>query len=133
MKKYRIIITVVIFAIVVGGVLLLISRQPSSKPNNTQAASSGAAAIAATITYTSNGFEPASTTVKSGDTVAIKNTSDENMQFESNPHPVHTDDTDLNVGLVTPGQTKTFTVTKKGSFGFHNHLDPSDTARITIE
>jgi hypothetical protein len=40
---------------------------------------------------------------------------------------------DLNVGLVAAGQSKTFIVTKTGTFGFHNHLNPSQKASITIQ
>jgi hypothetical protein len=53
--------------------------------------------------------------------------------MQSNPHPVHTDDTDLNVGPVAPGKSKTVVLNKKGTFGFHNHLNTSETAEITIE
>lgn len=112
----------------------------SSGSSNTGTSSSGSSSsnnseqqAAATITYSDSGFSPALTTVNSGDMVAVKNTSSGELQFDSNPHPVHTDDTDLNLGTVESGQTRTFTVTKKGSFGFHNHLNPSDSARITIQ
>jgi len=94
--------------------------------------SAPAAAAAATITY-SNGFSPAMTTVKSGQTVTFKNSSSSDIQVDSDPHPVHTDDTDLNVGTISPGQSKTITVTKVGEFGFHNHLNPTDKANITIQ
>jgi plastocyanin len=92
-----------------------------------------AAPVAATITYTDNGFSPANTTVKSGDSVRITNKSSQPLQMDSDPHPVHTDDEDLNVGEVAPGESKTFTVTKKGNFGIHNHLDPSMTAKIDVQ
>ncbi len=49
------------------------------------------------------------------------------------PHPIHTDDPDLNVGTVKPGESMTFTVTKTGEYGYHNHLNPSDKGRITVE
>lgn len=88
---------------------------------------------AATITYSDSGFSPSTVTVKSGDTVAIKNTSSSDMQFDSDPHPVHTDDEELNAGPVTPGQTVTFTVTATGTYGYHNHLNPSDTGTIVIK
>lgn len=94
--------------------------------NNTQS-------VAATITYSNDGFSPSTITVQAGDTVAIKNASDHDMQFDSDPHPVHTDDTDLNAGLVSPGQTITFTVNKTGTFGYHNHLNPSQTGTIVIQ
>lgn len=142
-KLIAIIAAIVILA---GGGYLIFHKSPSNTSDSSATTSNGTSSngtsgesnststeAAATITYSASGFSPASTTVKSGDTVAIKNTSSGDMQLDSNPHPVHTDDTDLNVGTVGSGQTKTFTVTKKGTFGFHNHLNPTDTATIVVE
>jgi plastocyanin len=111
------------------------SSSPQANPSQSGSpvASSVATAAAATITYGSGGFSPALTTVKSGQSVTFKNTSSQEVQVDSNPHPVHTDDTDLNVGSITPGQSKTVTLTKTGNFGFHNHLNPGETARIAIQ
>jgi plastocyanin len=86
-----------------------------------------------TITFDGSQFSPATLTVKSGTMVTIKNTSSQDVQMQSNPHPTHTDDSDLNVGIVSAGQSKTFTVTNKGTFGYHNHLNPSTQGKITIE
>lgn len=102
----------------------------SASPSSSPAAS---AASAATITYDAGGFKPATTTVKSGDAVTFTNSSSSAIQVDSDPHPVHTDDTDLNVGTIAPGASQVITVTKKGSFGIHNHLDPSMKAAITIQ
>ena len=55
------------------------------------------------------------------------------MQFDSDPHPIHTTNQELNVEIVEPGEVKTFTVTKTGTFGYHNHLNPSQTGKIIIE
>jgi len=97
---------------------------PSANPN---------AKVAATIIYSDNGFEPASVTVKSGDTLQVTNSSSRNVQFDSDPHPAHTDNSELNVGVVTMGKSTTFVVTKSGTFGFHNHLKSSDKGSITVE
>jgi plastocyanin len=88
---------------------------------------------AATIVYDGKGFSPSSLTVKAGTAVGIKNTSNQALQFDSDPHPAHTDDTDLNANFVSPGETKTITVVKTGTFGYHNHLIPSQTGSITIQ
>jgi len=128
---------IIVAVIVLGGGFLLFrmvgTNSSSTSKNDAQSTASTTQQASATITFSNSGFTPSKTTVKSGDTVAIKNTSSSDVQMESDPHPAHTDDTDLNVGLVNPGQTKTFTVTKTGTFGFHNHLNPSDTGRITIQ
>lgn len=86
-----------------------------------------------TIAYNGESFSPSQLTVKSGATVTIKNTSSRQLQMQSEPHPVHTDDPDLNVGTVAPGQSKTFTVAQKGASGYHNHLNPSERGTITVE
>ncbi|HTJ73525.1 MAG TPA: cupredoxin domain-containing protein [Verrucomicrobiae bacterium] len=133
MNKKMIIIAVVIALVVIGSAATAyVISQNAGAPSNKPASESSSQATA-TITYSDSGFSPSLTTVKAGDTVAIKNTSSGDLQFDSDPHPVHTDDTELNVGTVAPGQTATFTVTTKGTFGFHNHLNPGDKASITIQ
>lgn len=85
------------------------------------------------ITYSNNGFSPASLTVKAGSTVTIKNDSSRLLQFDSDPHPEHTDNPELNIGTISPGQSKSITVTKTGSHGYHNHLNDSDTGTLVVE
>lgn len=137
------VIAVIAAVVLVGGVFLLVhasssSSSSSAKTTSTTSQSSTPAAstpatVAATITYSSAGFSPALTTVKAGDTVKITNTDSEAMYLASDPHPTHTDDPDLNVGAINPGESKTFTVTQKGSYGFHNHLNPTEKGKIDIQ
>lgn len=152
----KIAITVIILAVVGAGVYVAMSGKDdsSSKSNSSQTSSnstdtsanssdsssssssdsaSDASEVAATITYSDSGFSGGTVTVKAGDTVAVKNTSSSELSFNSDPHPAHTDDPDLNVGVVASGETKTFTVTQTGTYGFHNHFNPSDKGKITIE
>ena len=135
MRRILLALGVVIVLVIVG--LALANRNDSPSASNSQSpsqsASQSTAQSAATITYDSNGFSPALTTIKSGDSVTFVNKTSDEIQVDSDPHPVHTDDTDLNVGAIAPGQSMTVTLTKKGTFGFHNHLDPTDRARITIQ
>lgn len=86
-----------------------------------------------TITYTDDGFSPNTLTVNSGDTLTIRNTSSDSLQFDSDPHPQHTANPELNVDLVESGESKTFKVTAKGSHGYHNHLRSEHTGKITVE
>jgi plastocyanin len=132
----KIVWIIVAVIVIIGGVIgvyAVMQKNAEAPSNPTTSTSDSSKKAAATITYSDSGFSPSKTTVKSGDTVAIKNTSSSDMQFDSDPHPVHTDDEELNAGTVAPGQTVTFTVTTKGTFGFHNHLNPSDTGSITVE
>lgn len=88
---------------------------------------------AASITYTSSGFEPSSLTVKSGDTLKITNDSGSSLSFNSDPHPAHNENPDLNAGDIEDGQSKTITVTAKGTWGFHNHFNATDRGTITVQ
>ncbi len=149
MKKSMVIILVIVVAVAAGGAYVLAKNSkktdantpaqttntPSTTPAPTSSQSSSQSTPAAqnTITYSSSGFSPATLTVKSGTTVMIKNDSSSLLQFDSNPHPAHTDDTELNVGSISPGQSKTVTVTKTGSHDYHNHLNPSDTGTLVVQ
>lgn len=130
-------IGIVVVVVLAGGYLIFNKTSLyKSSPSTAKTAVTNTNAdvkVAATITYSNSGFSPSLTTVKSGDVVAVTNSSSNDLQMQSNPHPAHTDDTDLNVGAVKAGATVNFTVTKTGTFGFHNHLNPSDTAEITIQ
>jgi plastocyanin len=112
------------------------THSTTSKTSNNQSTdetSNSPAAEAVTITYSDNGFSPSTVIVKSGGKVTVKNTSSELVQFDSDPHPVHTDDTELNIGTVQPGDSQTITVTTTGSHGYHNHLNPSMTGTIVVK
>ncbi|HSX44430.1 MAG TPA: cupredoxin domain-containing protein [Candidatus Saccharimonadales bacterium] len=140
-------ITIIIIAalIIIGGGAFAFTRSkdkkvtnttsntaPTTSTNNSPAASTPAAS-GNTITYTNNGFSPASLTVKANSQVTIKNTSSQSLQFDSDPHPQHTDDLELNVGILGPGESQTITVTKTGSHGYHNHLNPDDTGTLIVD
>ncbi len=138
----KIIIAVVIIIVAVGGAFAFLGRKTDA-PANTQATTdttsnvepveaSSDAKVAAVITY-NDGFSPADITVKSGETVEIKNASSHVLDFHSDPHPAHTDDNDLNVGAIGAGQSKKFTLNKKGTWGYHNHLMATETGKVTVE
>lgn len=86
-----------------------------------------------TITYINGGFSPEKLTSKSGENVVIENKSSTTIQLNSNEHPLHTKNPELNVGVVQPGEKKTFVLRTLGTFGFHNHLNPSTTGEIVVQ
>ena len=143
MKKSStmIIVTIVVIVVLAGGYAVYHSRKTvtpagpttTGSSSNTPTSSTPTKQAAATITYSDNGFSPASTTITSGQSVTFVNSSSSTIQVDSDPHPAHTDDTDLNVGTIAAGQSKTITVTKRGTFGIHNHLDASNRASVTIQ
>lgn len=86
----------------------------------------------ATITFNGLGFSLSAVSVKSGDTIAIKNNSSQTIEFNSNPHPIHTDNSELNVGRIPPGETLSVKLTRKGAWGYHDHLNSSRVGTITV-
>lgn len=90
-----------------------------------------------TITYSSTGFSPSTVTVKSGGKITWVNKSGKQVQIGANPHPIHTGNREVSGGEFTlnlqPGEEKTVVVSKVGTFGYHNHLRPSEEGTIVVE
>lgn len=86
-----------------------------------------------TIYYTVSGFSAANFTLKSGGKITFKNETTGAIEINSEPHPQHTDNQELNVGSIAPGQSKTITLNKKGASIYHNHLKPKDAAVLIVE
>jgi plastocyanin len=105
------------------------AASPSASLNSSPATS----ATPVTVDFTSSGFSPRTITVASGTTITFKNSTSEEVQPSSNPHPQHTLNPELNVGIVQPGGSKTVTATQKGSWGMHDHLDPSMTLTVVVQ
>jgi len=114
-------------------------KSTSSSPTTTssQTQESSPAQESVTITATDKGFEPSTVTVKSGGTVTWKNNSSSKIQVGSAVHPTHELNREITnsefVLEVAPGESKVVTVTKTGSWGYHNHLDPSATGKVVVE
>lgn len=133
------IITVVIAVTLIGGGLAIMSLNKSASttdkvsPQTSAGSETTTQTGASTITYSDKGFSPSNITVKAGDLVSVTNNSSSSLQFASDPHPQHTDDADLNVGVIKKGQTMTFIASKIGTFSFHNHYQAGDTGMIIVQ
>lgn len=86
------------------------------------------------ISYTNSCYSPANVTIKKNDTVRFTNNSTKNMWPASDNHPSHTlySEFDAN-SSIAPGGKYSFTYTKTGSWGYHDHLKPSCTGTITVQ
>lgn len=154
MDKNSLIIGGIILLIVILGGVFLVSRnqtgttqQPNivSKPSpsgvtQTSPSSTSASPLSSeqgsqnTVEYTPGGFVPKTITVKVGTTVTWVNKDNDPVWVASNPHPVHTNlpGFDAKKGVPTGG-TYSYTFTKLGSWGYHNHLEPSNTGTVVVE
>lgn len=86
-----------------------------------------------TITYTDDGFSPASYTAAAGATIVIKNDSSMPLDFASDEHPTHTENPELNAGVIAPGGDASIVLDEKGDWGFHNHQFSTHEGSITVE
>lgn len=101
----------------------------------------------ATVAYSDTGFAPSTVTIAKGGTVTFTNTSNNKMNVASDPHPNHDgyDGTSRSThcaptfsGLAPfdqckSGTTFTFTFTKSGSWGYHNHFNPNGGGTINVQ
>ncbi|HUC20279.1 MAG TPA: hypothetical protein VMR98_02165 [Candidatus Polarisedimenticolaceae bacterium] len=144
MNRSTSIVLALILILVVGVGAWLATRpkdDTSSRPSTTQTTpppatptpTPPASAAGSTITYDNNGFNPSAVTVKAGQTLTFTNKSGGTIQPSSDPHPQHTDNAELNVGSISKGQSKSVTPSRTGTFGMHDHLNPSHTLTVTVE
>ncbi len=100
------------------------------------------------VIYTDSGYSPSTLRIKVGETVTFKNQSSQAMWPASAMHPSHTvySGTSLDehcpdtAGIafdactgIQPGNSWNFTFNKKGSWKYHDHLNPSFTGTIIVE
>ena len=92
---------------------------------------------AATITFAGGSVSPATVTIKSGESITWENKGTSAVQVASNPHPTHTDNRELTSGQSTlsleAGALETVSLTKKGTWGFHDHLNPSVKGTVVVQ
>lgn len=133
-----------------GGSVANTYSSPDQSSQTSTPAGSGAAQTTGntlTVNYTASGFSPGAITVHKGDTVTWVNQSSGDMWVASAVHPTHTlysgtsmsqhcPDTagtafDACAG-VPPGQSWSFTFTKVGSWGYHDHLRAFNGGTVTV-
>ncbi len=83
------------------------------------------------VTATSNNFNPPTIIVSKGTTVTWKVTNG-TVQVASDPHPSHTGLPGFESGELKAGDSYSFTFDKIGSFGYHNHLNPSAIGTVNV-
>ncbi len=86
------------------------------------------------VAITAAGFDPQTITINSGDTVRFTNQADATAWPASDPHPTHTDYPGFDAKQsLSKGQTYSFTFTRIGTWGYHNHLNPSMKGTIIVK
>ena len=94
-----------------AGSLLLAGCGGTSKSTSSSAAPAPATSAGA-IKIVSFKYMPATLTVKAGSKIAVANR-------DTAEHTITADDNSFDAGTINPGQNKTLTVTKPGTFAYH--------------
>ena len=87
-----------------------------------------------TVTYTDQGFSPASVTVKAGNQVTFINQSSSSMWVASAVHPTHQalPGFDQLQGAARNG-SYSYAFDQVGTWKYHNHLSPTQTGTVVVE
>lgn len=146
-SRRDILVGIIITTLVVGGLVVYVlqanqsddaSRSSQNQSDTTTGSTDPASEAAPTpsdrvaITFTNDGFEPRDINVKKGTIVTITNNASRNVQFSSNDHPAHRENTEMNLKSLSPGESDSYTATETGTWGFHDHLDESKTGTVTV-
>lgn len=122
-------IYVVIGAIIYGLVYYFVIAKKGgySYNNNSQAVPTSSSPVSANTVKISNySFNPATLTVKGGDTVTWTNEDGVN-------HNVVADDKSFDTGVIEPGKTGSVTFSKAGTFAYHCSIHPTMKATIVVQ
>ena len=85
-----------------------------------------------TVQLTKKGFDPASITIKAGDTVKWINQSGVDASLNSADHPTHKLYPFLNQGIFGAGTAVQTKFDTKGTYSYHNHLEPTETGIVIV-
>ncbi|MBI3572638.1 MAG: cupredoxin domain-containing protein [Candidatus Kerfeldbacteria bacterium] len=105
-----------------GGVNVSVNAALDTNSVTTGSFTTGQAEQGTTVTITASGVDPQVLTVKKGTTVTFVNNDAALHRLASNPHPADTDLPGFD-GTIPPNDRYTFTFTKVGRWGYHDHLD----------
>jgi plastocyanin len=128
----RVLVAVIVIIILLAGGFVLFNKNNSVAPSaNTKIEEE------VTIAYSDAGFASSRAILKNGGKITWINKSSREVKIGADPHPIHTGNREVSGGEFTldlkPGDQKTVSVSKVGTFGYHNHLNPSDTGEIVVQ
>lgn len=136
MKKIILPVVIILIVLGIGAYFLLFNIKPSLPTTNNSTLSSPSSNQdlgTNVVTFTKDGFSPSPLTIKAGEKVTWINKSGTAATVNSDPHPVHTNYTPLNLGSFSDGQTLSLTFDKPGTYGYHDHFNPSLKGTIVVQ
>lgn len=85
------------------------------------------------IIYNDDGFERATYAAAPGDTIKVVNNSKDSLEFSSDDHPTHLENSELNQPVLASGASQEFTVNTLGTWGIHDHFKSNNTTTLVVE
>jgi len=131
MNSKSIWIWVVVIAVIVAGVVLIggkKSQAPTVAPVQQQPTQNPTGEVMSKneVTMQNFAFHPATLTVKAGDKVTWSNK-------DSAGHSATADDGSFDTGIISPGQSGSFTFAKPGTYKYHCTPHPFMQATIVVQ
>lgn len=116
-----------IFALLMASIaaLALVSCGDDADIPSTSDVNASVPVSTATVTITSDGFDPESATVRAGEAVTFENGDDQD-------HRVVADDDTFDTGALRPGESTVVLFSEAGTVKYADTLDPSRTGQIEV-
>ncbi len=120
-----------------------VSQTPTVTSPKTSAKPTPSLPFSAVVVYDGDRFIPDKVTVIAGGAVRFVNTSNQEMWIASDNHPTHTrypvkSETDCKgssfdqCAAIGSGESWSFTFTRTGTWGYHNHIHAQDTGDVVV-
>ena len=134
----KIVAGLIVVMVVVGAVFLLsnkTSQQNKTVDTQPAAATSPTSTDRQTsdVIVTSKGFEPQTITITRGNRVVWLNKSGNDVAVASNDHPTHLLYPPLNLGRFKDGSSVQLIFDKPGTYGYHNHYNPTQSGTVVVK
>ncbi|QQS19892.1 cupredoxin domain-containing protein [Candidatus Saccharibacteria bacterium] len=121
-SKRIVVLVVTALALLTGAGYATLQHRSS---NQTETVSTATRKIATNVSVNSEGFSPATLTIKRGQSVIWENTDDQPHQIASDPYPQADGLPGLTAdGPILTNETYAFTFDKVGTFTYYDHLNP---------
>jgi hypothetical protein len=136
--------TKLVLGIVVGlflvGVIAVVGLNSQKKTDSSSTAQNSSSSqntvqekdVATTIIYTDQGFQPNLYTIDANNYIRVRNNSNRSLQFMSDPVEINSDELELNLGVINPGDNVKVYISQKGTWGYHNALNANDIGQLIV-
>lgn len=131
-RAFTVTIISVVVVLVTLGTWWFLTAQTNQPLENSNNQISTPSANGITIVFTDNGFQQQNYSVAAGQTVTVKNESSIVVQFSSDEHPTHTDNPELNMNELQPGEQDIIAPDTAGKWGIHDHEHPEFTTTLIV-